>query len=92
MARCHHRRRDLDNDGEEEHAFDSMDHYSSNGQAGQAWQAGIIAEMAGMERDPAAPTMDSMDAGERYTSFTAHGGVAGFLGLNQGSVAWPPGI
>ncbi|KAL6759182.1 low-CO2-inducible protein [Haematococcus lacustris] len=84
--------RDLDNDGEEEHAFDSMDHYSSNGQAGQAWQAGIIAEMAGMERDPAAPTMDSMDAGERYTSFTAHGGVAGFLGLNQGSVAWPPGI
>ncbi|KAJ9519299.1 hypothetical protein QJQ45_023098, partial [Haematococcus lacustris] len=62
--------RDLDNDGEEEHAFDSMDHYSSNGQAGQAWQVGIIAEMAGMERDPAAPTMDSMDAGERYTSFT----------------------
>jgi len=56
----------------------------------QGWQAGIIATMAGSERDPAAPTMDS---DEKYSSFNLLGGLGGLLGVgNNSNVPWPPSV
>lgn len=57
----------------------------------QGWQAGIIAEMAGVsdERDPAAPTMES---DERFSSFNVLGGLGKVLGLGNSSVPWPPSV
>lgn len=54
----------------------------------------VLADIAGFDRDPNAPQMDTDEPGEAYTSFRVLGGLNAVTGTRTGSpgVPWPPGI
>ncbi len=79
----------------------SEDELDDDGLTPAVWQNTIIADLAGLDRDPNAPNMESSDEHERFTSFRV-GGLGAILpgrtgggsagGAGGSPVLWSPGI